>query len=80
MEVCTYEQLMNAATTLGRVNAEFTDRVPCNNVTCNDHVVFVSLPPGLVPRGGSWKLIVLLKLLKSFSVEESERNFDCLIN
>jgi hypothetical protein len=33
-----------------------------------------------VPQGGVWKLIVLLKLLKSFSGEEFERNFDCLIN
>lgn len=49
MEVCTYEQLMNAATTLGRVNAEFTDRVSCNNVTCNDLVLLFLLRQDLYP-------------------------------
>ena len=43
MEVCTYEQLMNAETTWGRMSAECTDRVSCNSVTCNDLVLLFLL-------------------------------------
>jgi hypothetical protein len=71
---------MNAATAWGRVNAEFTDRFSSNSVTCNDVVLLFLFRQDLYPGGGVWKLIELLKLLKSFSVEEFQRNFDCLIN
>ena len=65
---------MNEATTWV-VNAEFTDPVSCNSGT---HIQ--SPTSSCIPRGAVWKLIVLLKLLKSFSVEEFEIIFDCLIN